>query len=160
MADDHDRTPFSALRAWLAPRDDAARERARALLEAHIASARRGRAARARRAGARRRWAAPAVALLLAGGAAGAVAAVLLRTAHTGHLPVFTAQGTLSPQFHVGERGERLLLHRLARRGRRGRRLSLHRRQRDQRPLLRRDARTRAPSPASLTPGTRSRCCA
>lgn len=101
MADDHDRMPFSALRAWLAPHDEAARERARTLLEAHIASAPAAepRTQRSRRRG--RRWAAPAVALLLAGGAAGAVAAVLLRTAHTGHLPVFTAQGTLSPQFHV-----------------------------------------------------------
>jgi hypothetical protein len=101
MAEDQDRTPFSALRAWTAARDDDARERARARLDAHIATPRSDeRSARAPRAR-RRRWAAPVLALLLAGGAAGAVAAVLLRTAHTGHLPVFTAQGTLSPQFRV-----------------------------------------------------------
>lgn len=98
MTDEQDRAPFSGLRAWLPERDEAARERARALLAAHIAGTPARAAARPRR---RRRWTAPAVALVLAGGAAGAVAAVLLRTAHTGHLPVFTAQGALSPQFHV-----------------------------------------------------------
>jgi hypothetical protein len=38
-------------------------------------------------------------------GAGGALAAILLRTEHTGHLPVFTPSGALSPQFHVGARG-------------------------------------------------------
>jgi hypothetical protein len=101
MPDGHDRTPFSALRAWLPQRDDAARERALALLEDHIAGAPAHQPGAGRRRRRRRQWAAPAVALVLAGGAGGALAAVLLRTAHTGHLPVFTAQGTLSPQFHV-----------------------------------------------------------
>ena len=101
------RTPFSLLRASAPVRDEAARERARALLEAHVAGdgPRRARgccdAGRlpsrwvGRRSPRRSSW--PARERRLP--------RVLLRTEHTGHLPVFTPQGALSSQFHVGSRG-------------------------------------------------------
>jgi hypothetical protein len=112
MSEDPTRSPFSALRASVAQRDDAARERARALLDERIAEAaprtapavarRRGRRRRGMRRG---RWIASVAAAVVVAGAGGAVAAILLQTEHTGHLPVFTAQGTLSSRFHVGSRG-------------------------------------------------------
>jgi hypothetical protein len=113
MSEDPTRSPFSALRASVAQRDDAARERARALLDERIAGAAPGRAPAAaprrgvgRRRGARGgRWIASVAAAVVIAGAGGAVAAILLQTEHTGHLPVFTPQGTLSPRFHVGSRG-------------------------------------------------------
>lgn len=38
-------------------------------------------------------------------GASVAIASGFWRTQHTGHLPVFTAQGALNPRFHVGSTG-------------------------------------------------------
>ncbi|MGD0386369.1 MAG: hypothetical protein ABSB73_09555 [Solirubrobacteraceae bacterium] len=109
MTEKPSRTPFSALRAWVPTRDDAARERARLLLDERIDAEARGQLAAASR---RRRVRAPRsrlIALLAAvtvvAGAGGAIAAILTRTEHTGHLPVFTAHGELSPQFRVGSRG-------------------------------------------------------
>lgn len=106
MPDDPVRSEFGALHALVGERDDDAREHARARLAAAIAAAGE-RPARRRMpwARARGRWVASlAGAVLIAGAGAGA-AAILLRTDHTGHLPVFTAQGTLSSRFHVGGRG-------------------------------------------------------
>jgi hypothetical protein len=109
MSEDPTRSPFSALRASVPARNEAARERARVLLDEHIGAARAQLPASAQR---RRRVRAPRgrliavlAAAVVVAGAGGAVAAILLRTDHTGHLPVFTAQGALSSQFHVGSRG-------------------------------------------------------
>jgi hypothetical protein len=104
MAEDPTRFPFSALRASVPVREDDARERARGLLEAHIAQAPPS-STPTRRRSPRTRWVASVAAAVVVAGAGGAVAAILLRTEHTGHLPVFTPQGTLSAQFHVGGRG-------------------------------------------------------
>lgn len=114
MSEQQPRQPFDALRAWAPARDERARATARAGLDAQIAAARtqngsahasrpRGLALRERLL--RRRWLAASLAVLAIGGSGGALAAVLLRTEHTVHLPVFTAAGRLSPQFHVGARG-------------------------------------------------------
>jgi hypothetical protein len=106
MSEDPTRTPFSALRASTPPRDEAARAKARELLAAHIATGapeperghRRPRIPRTR-------WfASVAAAAVIAGGGV-ALATILSHTKHTGHLPVFTAQGTLSPRFHVADSG-------------------------------------------------------
>jgi len=108
MSDDPTREPFSALRPWEPASDAGARERARALLDAHIAAAptpgESGPARRRRRWSRSRRVASIAGALVVAGAGAG-IAASLLRTAHTGDVPVFGAQGALSSRFHVGSRG-------------------------------------------------------
>lgn len=108
MPDDPIRSQFSALRASVEASDGAARERARAALEAHVAQSSAARRARSRwrpwRA-ARGRWVASLAGALVVAGAGAGAATILLRTEHTGHLPVFTAQGTLSPQFRVGGRG-------------------------------------------------------
>lgn len=92
--------PFSELRAWEPEQDEAARARARARLDERMrAGAQRSRALTPRR-----------VAVLVAVGivvvgAGVALASGFWRTRHTGHLPVFTAQGTLSSAFHVAARG-------------------------------------------------------
>jgi hypothetical protein len=105
------REPYSALRAWEPEHDAPVRERALNHLQLHIAAGEAGslRVERAPRRSWRsrlpRRWLAPAIGLVAVAGAGGAVAAVLLRTQHTSRLPVFTAQGRLSAQFHVGARG-------------------------------------------------------
>ena len=108
MPEDETRFPYSALRSSAPTRDEDARQGARALLEARIAAPARPAARTApprRRRSPRGRLIATLAALAVVGGAGGALAAILLRTAHTGHLPVFTPQGTLSPQFHVGSHG-------------------------------------------------------
>jgi hypothetical protein len=113
MPEDPTRTPFSSLRASVPKRDDAARKRARALLEEHIAAAAPGAPAALtprprlglRRRRGRGRWVASFAAAMVVAGTGGALAAILLATEHTGHLAVFTPQGTLSSQFHVGSRG-------------------------------------------------------
>jgi len=108
MPEDRTRSPFSALRASAPERDNAARERARALLDGRIAAAASGartEGPRRRRRAWRGRWVASFAAAMVVAGAGGALAAILLHTEHTGHLPVFTAQGTLSARFHVGGRG-------------------------------------------------------
>jgi len=99
------RTPFSGLRPWVPTRDHGARERARALLATHMESASTTPAEPARRRRSHRHWVASLAAAVVIAGAGAAVAAILLRTQHTGHLPVFTAQGALSPQFQIGGRG-------------------------------------------------------
>ncbi|HEY1778221.1 MAG TPA: hypothetical protein VGG41_18840 [Solirubrobacteraceae bacterium] len=110
MSDDPTRSPFSALRASVAENDGAARERARALLDERIASEVVAgapvipRRARLRRELRRGHWIASVAAAVLVAGGGGALAAILLQTEHTGHLPVFTPQGTLSARFHVGSR--------------------------------------------------------
>lgn len=106
MSEDHSRSPFSALRASTPDRDARAHDRARSLLDEHIAAAAAEPAARhARRRAPRTRWLVSLGAAVVVAGAGGALAAVLLRTEHTGHLPVFTPNGTLSSRFHVGARG-------------------------------------------------------
>jgi hypothetical protein len=108
MPDDPIRSQFSALRALVEANAPAAREQARALLEAHVAqstSARQARRARRPWRRGQRRWVASLAGVLVVAGAGAGAAAILLRTEHTGHLPVFTARGTLSPQFRVGGRG-------------------------------------------------------
>jgi hypothetical protein len=108
MPDDPIRSQFSGLRASVEASDGIARERARARLEAHIAQGSSAEPARRRRRRwpqARSRWVASLAGALVVAGAGAGAAAILLRTEHTGHLPVFTAQGTLSPQFRVGSRG-------------------------------------------------------
>jgi hypothetical protein len=109
MSEKPSRSPFSALRASVPARDDESRERARRLLDERISVA---KGAQPQATVQHRRFHAPRgrlIALLAAAtvvaGAGGAIAAILTRTEHTGHLPVFTAQGTLSPQFRVGDRG-------------------------------------------------------
>lgn len=97
------RSPYCALRAWEPLRDESARARALARLELHLE--RSGPLRRRPRLRLPRRWIAPAVALAVVAGGGGAVAAVLLRTEHTNRLAVFTARGTLAPQFRVGARG-------------------------------------------------------
>lgn len=108
MSEQQPRSPYSSLRSWLPATDDDARERARALLDAHVAAAAQPAASRWRRRLRRPRsrggWIAVAGATLVVAGAGAGVAALITRTAHTGHLPVYTAQGTLSPEFHVGSR--------------------------------------------------------
>lgn len=113
------RTPYSELRAWAPARDDDARARAHRQLQLHIAAAESrqlraaspshprlpGRVRLRRRLRLPRRWFVPLLALVAVAGAGGVAAAVLLRTAHTNRVPVFTPQGRLSPQFHVGARG-------------------------------------------------------
>lgn len=99
MTDDRDRKPFSALRAWVPERDDAARERARVRLDAHVAAARP-----ARRSLPARRLALALAAVAVAVGAGVAIASGFWRTHHTGHIPVYTAAGALNPRFHVGRR--------------------------------------------------------
>jgi hypothetical protein len=96
-----DRGPFCELRPWVPEGDPDARARARAKLHAQIA--RRTRPTLWRRLSGRR-WVVSVAAALAVGGAGGALAAVLLRTQHTGHLHVFTASGQLAPAFHVGQR--------------------------------------------------------
>jgi hypothetical protein len=105
MSEDPTRIPFSLLRASAPARDEAARERARALLEAHVAGTAPARPRLLRRWRPPSRWVASLAGVLVVAGAGAAVAAVLLRTDHTGHLPVFTPQGALSSQFHVGSHG-------------------------------------------------------
>ena len=108
MPDDPIRSQFSALRASVQARDGAARERARARLEAHMAHSSSAQPARSRLRPwrqSRSRWVASLAGVLVVAGAGAGAAAILLRTQHTGHLPVFTAQGTLSPQFRVGSHG-------------------------------------------------------
>ena len=113
-----DRAPFDSLRAWEPARDPAARERARRGLELHIADPHPAAVLRPRHASGRRlarrprrtgrgsrRWLGPLIALAVIAGGGGAVASVLLRTEHTVRLAVFTAQGKLSPRFHVAARG-------------------------------------------------------
>ena len=110
MPEDPSRSPFSHLRASTPQRDEVAREHARERLHEHI---RRSQAS-ATPAPWRRRPRLPVPRARLIGvlaasaviaGAGGALAAILLRTEHTGHLPVFTSSGALSSQFHVGTRG-------------------------------------------------------
>jgi hypothetical protein len=98
------RTPYSALRSWEPERNESARARALNRLELQIQRAETPRRKR-RRPRLPRRWLAPAIGIVAVAGAGGAVAAVLLRTAHTNRVPVFTPQGQLSPQFRVGARG-------------------------------------------------------
>lgn len=108
MPDDPIRSEFSALRASVEASDPAAREHARARLEAHVAqgsSARPVRRAWRPWRSVKSRWVASLAGVLVVAGAGAGAAAILLRTEHTGHLPVFTAAGTLSPQFRVGARG-------------------------------------------------------
>ena len=110
-ADDPTRAPFSQLRDWEPQRDEAARAQARDQLYLHMARAEQPpprRLARPRlslRGPRQRRWLMALTLSVVVAGAGGAVAAVLLKTAHTNRLPVFTSQGQLSPQFHVGSRG-------------------------------------------------------
>jgi hypothetical protein len=80
----------SELRPWEPERDEDARERSRARL--------------AQRFGRRRRrpYAVAVILAVVAVGAGVALGSGFWRTQHTGHLPVFTPQGTLSPRFHVG----------------------------------------------------------
>jgi hypothetical protein len=113
------RAPYALLRAWEPARDDDARARAFNQLQLHIAAAeseqlrgaapsfaeRRARFSQRLRLRLQRRWLAPLLALIAVAGAGGVAAAVLLHTAHTNRVPVFTPQGRLSPQFHVGSRG-------------------------------------------------------
>lgn len=102
MSEDPTRTPFSALRASTPARDEDARAQARELLAEHIgASASEPVPRRRRPRMPRTRWVASAAAATVIAGGGAALAAVLLQTEHTGHLAVFTAQGTLSPRFHV-----------------------------------------------------------
>ncbi|MGC9221540.1 MAG: hypothetical protein ACP5H2_09365 [Solirubrobacteraceae bacterium] len=113
-----DRAPFDALRAWEPAPEAAARERARRRLELHMADPHGAPVQRSRHAfsraprrprGAHRgsqRWLGPLVALAVVAGGGGALAAVLLRTEHTARLAVFTAHGTLAPEFHVAARGD------------------------------------------------------
>ena len=110
MPDDERRAPFSDLRSWVPARDERARERARAMLEARIAAAGAAPAPRPRRVRprlprSRGGWIAALAGTLVIAGAGAGAAAILLRTEHTGHLPVFTPQGTLSARFQVGARG-------------------------------------------------------
>jgi hypothetical protein len=106
MSDDDPRTPFSALRSWVPARDETARVRARALLDAEIAHAAEPAPGRQpRRRFSRGRWTLSIGLAVMAAGAGAGVAALLQTTQHTGHLPVFTSSGKLSPQFHVGSRG-------------------------------------------------------
>jgi hypothetical protein len=106
MPEDPTRAPFSSLRASAPDADPPARERALSALERHIAAARPERAVRApRRRAPRTRWLASVGAAAVLAGAGGTLAAFLLRTEHTGHLPVFTPTGALSSRFEVGARG-------------------------------------------------------
>jgi hypothetical protein len=112
MSDDPTRAPFSQLRAMEPESDEAARAQARDRLYAHIARTGLEPRTPGRRSVSLRRlrrlpgrWLTVAALALTVAGAGGAVAAVLLQTAHTDRLPVFTAQGQLSAQFHVGATG-------------------------------------------------------
>ncbi len=99
MTDNDLRTAFSPFRADERERDDGARARARLLLENRIA----GRRAARRRVPRRR---ALVVAVAVATVASGvALASGFWRTEHTGHLPVFTADGAVSPELSVDHRG-------------------------------------------------------
>jgi hypothetical protein len=103
MTDELPREPFSALRADEPPADARARARARGLLDARIAPPGRRRLRLPARS--RGRWVGAFAGAVLVAGAGAGVAAILSRTEHTGHLPVFAATGTLNPRFHVGSRG-------------------------------------------------------
>ncbi|HLW93822.1 MAG TPA: hypothetical protein VKS25_00440, partial [Solirubrobacteraceae bacterium] len=107
MSEDPTRTPFSALRASTPAADDEPRARAREILDEHVAAAGAAEPARRRRRRPmpRTRWIASLGAAAVVAGGGVTLAAILLRTDHTGHLPVFTAQGTLSPRFHVADTG-------------------------------------------------------
>lgn len=118
MTDDRDptapRAPYVGLRPWTPTRDEHARARALGTLALHIerdaTASRRPRPATPPRGPLARlrlphRWLGPALGLVAIAGAGGVAAAVLLRTVHTNRVPVFTPQGRLSPQFHVGARG-------------------------------------------------------
>jgi hypothetical protein len=95
---------FSDLRPWAPSADEPARERAAAVLAAHIERSARYHEPFWRR-WQHRRWVVSAALALTVAGTGAAVAAVLLRTQHTGHLHVFTATGRLAPAFRVGSRG-------------------------------------------------------
>jgi hypothetical protein len=84
---------FAELRPWEPERDDDARNRALARLQARMSPPRRAP---------RRRLVLAAALVVLAVGAGVAIASGFWRTVHTGHLPVFTSQGTLNPRFTVG----------------------------------------------------------
>jgi hypothetical protein len=98
--------PFSELRSWEPDHDETAHARARARFDAHVARAAGRRPER--RVGTRppsRRLVLALAALVLLVGAGVAIASGFWRTQHTGHLPVFTADGSLNPRFHVGSTG-------------------------------------------------------
>jgi len=97
---DEPKNPLSQLRSWEPDRDEDARARSRARLEAHIARAARPRARSVQFP--RRRLVLAVALLVIAVGAGVAIASGFWRTQHTGHLPVFTPQGTLNSRFHVG----------------------------------------------------------
>ena len=102
---EHGRDPFSQLRSWELERDEVARARARRRLDAQIDRIAPKRQHRPAARAPRRRVVLALAALVLLVGAGVAIAAGFWRTQHTGHLPVFTGDGTLSPRFHVASTG-------------------------------------------------------
>lgn len=98
---DEPREPLTRLRVWESESDPGARARARTRLDAHIAAARQPKL----RSQPRARLVLALTLLVLAVGAGVAAASGFWRTQHTGHLPVFTSSGTLSPRFRVASTG-------------------------------------------------------
>lgn len=99
MTDNDLRAAFSPFRADEPTHDDRARATARTLLENRIT----GRRAVRRRVPRRRTLVVAVAVAVVASGVA--LASGFWRTEHTGHLPVFTADGAVSPELTVGHRG-------------------------------------------------------
>jgi hypothetical protein len=97
-------SPFDQLRSWEPGQDELVHARARRRFDDHVSGA-TGRPERRAGRPPIRRLVLALAALVLTVGAGVAIASGFWRTQHTGHLPVFTAQGTLNPRFHVGSRG-------------------------------------------------------
>ena len=102
---DQTRDPFSELRPWQAEHDEVARARVRSRFDAHLARTDRQPGRRLATRPPSRRLVLAVAALVVVVAAGVAIASGLWRTQHTGHLPVFTPQGTLNPRFHVGATG-------------------------------------------------------